>query len=144
MKTWQMKRNCSLTPQQLLKFYIALIFLSAIVATGFLLAGAWLVPIFSAIELTVVTIGFLIYCRHAVDYEEIEINGNTLTVRKMIGCKASDYEFNTRWLRIEPPGHRKKVFVISQSDVRVEVGQFVRKEQLGTLVSQLRANLGQR
>ncbi|MDO8693468.1 MAG: DUF2244 domain-containing protein [Sheuella sp.] len=144
MKIWQMKRNCSLTPRQLLKFYIALVCLSLLVATGFLLAGAWVVPIFTAVELTVVTVGFLIYCRHAVDYEEIQIDGHTLIVRKMIGSKESDYVFNTRLLRVEPPEKGKKVFFIAQSDNRVEVGQFVQKEQLMILVSQLRANLGQR
>ncbi len=141
MKTWQMKRNCSLTPTQLLKFYIALVCLSAIVATGFLLAGAWVVPIFTAIELSVVTVGFLIYCRHAVDYEEIAINGDRLVVRKVIGCKETDYEFNTRLVKIEPPVKGQKVFSICQSDMKVEVGQFVRKEQLSALQKVIKNSL---
>ena len=84
MKRGQMRRNCALTTKQFLKFYIALVCLSLIVATGFLLAGIWVVPIFTALELSAVTIGFLIYCRHALDCETIEIDGNRLIIKKFI------------------------------------------------------------
>ena len=87
MKRWQMRRNCALTPKQLLQFYIALVCLSLIVATGFFLAGVWMIPIFTAIELSVVTLGFLIYCRHALDCETIEIDGKRLTIKKFIAIK---------------------------------------------------------
>ena len=75
MKRWQMRRNCALTPKQLLQFYIVLVCISLIVAVGFFLAGAWVIPIFTALELSAVTLGFLIYCRHALDSETIEIEG---------------------------------------------------------------------
>ena len=39
MKIWQMRRNCALTPKQLLQFYIVLVCLSFLVAIGFLLSG---------------------------------------------------------------------------------------------------------
>ena len=141
-KTWQMKRNCALTPKQLLKFYIALVCLSITVAIGFLLAGVWVIPIFTGLELTAVTLGFLIYCRHALDYESIEIINRRLIVRKFIGYKESIYEFNTQWAKIEPPAQGQKVFVISQSDRRVELGQFLRQEQQLPLISSVRAHLG--
>jgi uncharacterized membrane protein len=65
MKRWQMRKNCALTPRQLLNFYLALVFLSLVVATGFFLAGIWMISIFTALEISAVTIGFLIYSRHA-------------------------------------------------------------------------------
>ena len=142
MKRWQMRRNCALTPRQLLQFYIALVCLSLIVATGFFLAGVWMIPIFTALELSAVTLGFLIYCRHALDCETIEIDGNNLTIKKFIGYKESIYEFNTQWAKIEPPAQGQKVFVISQSDQRVELGQFLRQEQQLPLISSVRAHLG--
>ena len=141
-KTWQMKRNCALTPKQLLKFYIALVCLSITVAIGFLLAGVWVIPIFTGLELIAVTLGFLIYCRHALDYESIEIVNRRLIVRKFIGYKESIYEFNTQWAKIEPPVQGQKVFVISQSNQRVELGQFLRQEQQLPLISSVRAHLG--
>ncbi|MBU3561898.1 DUF2244 domain-containing protein [Polynucleobacter hallstattensis] len=142
MKIWKMRRNCALTPSQLLKFYIALICLSLTVATGFLLAGVKIILIFTAIELTAVTAGFLIYCRHALDYEEIEISGTRLLVRKFIAYKESVTEFNTRWVRLSHPDEHQKVFFVEQTGRRVEVGQFLRREQFKNLIAELKPYLG--
>ena len=139
---WQMRRNCALTPKQLLQFYIALVCLSLIVAAGFFLAGVWVIPIFTTLELTAVTVGFLIYCRHALDCETIEIEGKRLLVKKFIGYKETIYEFNTQWAKIELPMETSKVFHISQSGLRVELGQFVRYEQQMALISSVRLHLG--
>jgi uncharacterized membrane protein len=103
MKRWQMRRNCALSPKQLLQFYIVLVCLSLIVATGFFLAGIWMIPIFTALELSAVTIGFFVYCRHALDCETIEIDGERLLVKKFIGYKETLYEFNAQWAKIELP-----------------------------------------
>jgi uncharacterized membrane protein len=142
MKRWQMQRNCALMPKQLLKFYIALVCLSLIVAIGFLIAGVWVIPIFTALELSAVTIGFLIYCRHALDRESIEIEGKHLLVKKFIGYKEIVYEFNAQWAKIEPPIEGSKTFHISQSSLRVELGQFIRREQQIALIAQVRTSLG--
>ncbi|QWE08313.1 DUF2244 domain-containing protein [Polynucleobacter ibericus] len=142
MKRWQMRRNCALTPKQLLQFYIVLVCLSLIVAAGFFLAGVWVIPIFTAIELCAVTLGFLIYCRHALDCETIEIDGKRLIIKKFIGYKESVYEFNSQWAKIEPPIEGAKVFYISQSNLRVELGQFLRLEQQIPLIAAVRLHLG--
>ena len=142
MKTWQMRRNCALTPQQLLWFYIALVCLSLIVGIGFFLAGVWMIPVFTTLELTAVTIGFLIYCRHVLDCETIEIEGKRLLVKKFIGYRETVYEFNAQWAKIEPPLEGSKTFFITQSDLRVELGQFIRQEQQIPLIASLRRYLG--
>lgn len=141
MKRWQMRRNCALTPKQLLQFYIALVCLSLIVASGFWLAGVWMIPIFTALELSAVTIGFLIYCRHALDNEVIEVDGKRLIVKKFIGYQERIYEFNTQWAKIEQPVEGAKTFHIRQSELRVELGQFLRHEQQLALIAQVRACL---
>jgi uncharacterized membrane protein len=141
MKTWQMRRNCALTPKQLLKFYIVLVCLSVTVATGFLLAGVWVILIFTIIELSAVTVGFLIYCRHALDSETIQIEGRQLTVKKFIGYREKIYEFNTQWAKIEPPLEGAKTFFIAQSNLRVELGQFIRPEQQIPLIASVRLYL---
>jgi len=142
MKRWQMRRNCALTPKQLLQFYIVLVCLSLVVATGFFLAGVWVIPIFTVIELSAVTLGFLIYCRHALDCETIEIDGTRLIVKKFIGYKETVYEFNSQWAKIELPIEGAKTFHINQSHLRVELGQFLRQEQQMALISSVRAHLG--
>ena len=137
-----MRRNCALSPRQLLKFYLALVFLSLTVATGFLLVGVKMILIFTAIELTAVTIGFLVYCRHALDFEEIEIQGTRLIVRKFIAYKETAVEFNTRWVRFSQPQENSKVFFIEQTGQSVELGQFIRREQFKSLIAELRPYLG--
>ena len=137
-----MRRNCALTPKQLLQFYIVLVCLSLIVGIGFFLAGVWMIPVFTALELTAVTIGFLIYCRHALDCETIEIEGKRLLVKKFIGYREKVYEFNAQWAKIEPPLEGSKTFFITQSDLRVELGQFVRPEQHIPLIASVRRHLG--
>jgi len=142
MKRWQMRRNCALTPKQLLRFYIVLVCLSVTVGAGFLIAGVWVIPIFTVIELSAVTLGFLIYCRHALDSETIEIEGKRLIVKKFIGYEELVYEFNTQWAKIEIPAEGSKTFHISQSHQRVELGQFLRPEQQLPLITSVRAHLG--
>lgn len=137
-----MRRNCALTPKQLLKFYIVLVSLSVTVGAGFFLAGVWVIPIFTVLELSAVTLGFFIYCRHALDCETIEIDGKRLVVKKFIGYKEVVYEFNTQWAKIEPALEGSKVFHISQSHQRVELGQFLRPEQQMPLIASIRIHLG--
>jgi uncharacterized membrane protein len=141
-KRWQMRRNCALTPKQLFQFYIVLVCLSVTVASGFLLAGVWVIPLFTALELGAVTLGFLIYCRHALDSETIEVEGKRLIVKKFIGYRETVYEFNAQWAKIEPPIESSKVFHISQSNLRVELGQFLRPEQQIPVIAAVRAHLG--
>lgn len=141
IKRWHMRRNCALTPGQLFKFYITLVCLSLIVATGFFFAGAWVVLIFTTIELGVVTIVFYIYCRHAIDSETIEIEDKRLLVKKYIGSEETFYEFNAQWAKIEAPIQGKKTFTIRQANLRVELGQFIRYEQQLVLIAQVRTCL---
>lgn len=142
MKTWKMRRNCALTPKQLLMCYLALVFLSATVAIGFLMVGVKIILLFTTLELTAVTIGFLIYCRHALDYEEIEISGTRLIIRKFIAYKETVIEFNTRWAQLSQPKDHEKVFFITQTGQSIEIGQFLRREQFKSVLIELRPYLG--
>ena len=141
MKRWQMRRNCALTPTQLFNFYLALVCLSLIVATGFFLVGVWVVLIFTGIEIAAVTVGFLIYCRHALDHETIEINDKHVLVKKFIGQKETLYQLNAEWVKLDPPVAGSKTFTIRQADLRVELGQFIRHEEQLALIKQVRAYL---
>ena len=101
-----------------------------------------MISIFTALEICAVTLGFLIYSRHALDCETVEIEDQCLLVKKYIGHKETVYEFNTQWAKIEPPVAGSKTFNISQSQLRVELGQFIRHEQQIALIAQVRAHLG--
>jgi uncharacterized membrane protein len=137
-----MKRNCALTPKQLFQFYAVLVLFSLLVGIGFLIAGVWMIIIFTCIELSALTLGFLIYARHALDYEEIEINGTILRITKFIGSKTKEYELNSRWTQIVLPKDKPKIFVLSSEKQNIELGQFVTQDQLPQLISEIKACLG--
>lgn len=141
MKTWLMKRNCALSPKELFRFYWALVAVSLIIGIGFSLLGYSIILIFTCIELTALTAGFLIYSRHALDFEQIEIEGERLRIKKSIACKETVYEFNTRWARIDQTLPNAKSFEIFQSDLRIPLGQFLLKEQRSRLIVELKAYL---
>jgi uncharacterized membrane protein len=142
MKTWLMKRNCSLTPRRLIQFYAVLVGFSLAVAIGFLIVGVWMVLIFTFIELTAVTLGFLIYSRHALDFEEIKIDGAVLTITRFIGSKTEQFQMNARWTTLSKPSKNPKVFVLTCANQAIELGQFLRPEQQRKLLSELRPWLG--
>ena len=114
---------------------------SLTVGLGFLVAGIWVVAIFTAIEVTAVTIGFLVYSRHALDFEEIQIHGTRMTVTTFIGYKKQVHHFNTLWAEISRPRRNSKVFQLSEAEKTVEIGQFVPREQLGPLMAEIRTHL---
>jgi len=142
MKTWRMQRNCALTPKQLFQFYAVLVFFSLLVGIGFLIAGVWVIIIFTCIELCALTLGFLIYARHALDYEEIKLDGTVLKITKFIGSKTKTYEFNSRWTQVLLPRNKPKIFVLSSENINIELGQFVRQDQLPQLISEIKSRLG--
>lgn len=102
LKDWTMKRNCSVSPRQFMCFYASLAVVSITIAVLQLINGAWLVLPFTGIELLVVGCAFAIYARHAVDYERIRLYPNRLVIEQVSADKLSQFEFDPRWVRVEP------------------------------------------
>ncbi|RQH04637.1 DUF2244 domain-containing protein [Paraburkholderia dinghuensis] len=102
LKDWTMKRNCSVSPRQFMYFYVSLAIVSIAIAVLQLINGAWLVLPFTGIELLVVGGAFAIYARHAVDYERIRLYPNRLVIEQVSADKLSQFEFDPRWVRVEP------------------------------------------
>lgn len=142
MKIWLMKRNCSLTPRRLSQFYAVLISFSLTIGIGFLIAGVWMIIIFTLIEVSAVTLGFLVYARHALDFEEIRIEGTQLTIIKFIGYKTQQYQFNTRWTQLAVSPANAKVFMLTSEKQTIELGQFLRLSQQQKLLAELKPCLG--
>jgi len=102
LKDWTMKRNCSVSPRQFVFFYVSLASFSLLIAFLLVLCGAWLVLPFTGIELLAVGAAFAIYARHAVDYERIRLYPNRLVIEQMSANALTQFEFNPRWVRVEP------------------------------------------
>src|SRR5438270_13892551 len=68
---WLLRRNCSMTPGQLVAFYVSLCAWSLAIAGAFWWRGATLVMPFAGIELLAVAAALVVYARHAGDRERV-------------------------------------------------------------------------
>ncbi len=93
IKDWLIKWNCSV-------FATAIRGFLCVARAGFdcdlaiFENGAWLVLPFTGIELTVVGVAFVIYARHAVDFERIRLYQNRLLIEQMSAEELTQFEFN--------------------------------------------------
>jgi uncharacterized membrane protein len=142
MKVWLMKRNCSFSPKQVGGFYISIVSFSLLVAGYFYLFGAWMILIFTSIEILVVTIALYVYTRHALDYEKIAISGKQLLFERSWGGKIQRYEFNTIWTKLVRSDATGKDLVLKTSAKEVAIGFFVGANERERFGKELERYLG--
>jgi uncharacterized membrane protein len=138
---WLLRRNCSMTPLQLVAFYLSLCAWSLAVAGAFWFRGATLVMPFASIELIAVGVALFVYARHASDRERLVLEPGRLTVECTLGSRTDQVEFAPAWVRVEPAHGDRSLIEISGEGKRVAVGRFVRPELRRALADELRAAL---
>jgi uncharacterized membrane protein len=135
---WDLKRNCSLAPRQLLGFYLSLCAVSLGIASAFWLQGApWVMP-FAWVEVLAVGAALWVYARHAGDRESIALSSDRLTVVHANGSQVVRVEFLPAWVRVEPEHGDHSLVELSGQGRRISVGRFVRPEQRRQLADELR------
>ena len=85
---WLLRRNCSVTPLQLVWTYVSLCVVSLGIGIFFWFQGATLVIPFASLELIAVGLAFLVYARHSTDRERISLQENRLALPSS-GLRAS-------------------------------------------------------
>jgi len=138
---WLLRRNCSMTPSQLISFYLSLSAWSLAIAGAFWWRGATLVLPFAGIEIVAVGIALYVYARHAADRERMTLEPGRLTVECSLGRRVDHVEFASAWVRVEPAAGDRSLIELSGEGKRVEVGRFVRPELRRALADELRAAL---
>ncbi len=135
---WLLKRNCSVTPAQLLGLFMSLSVVSLGIATFFWFQGATLVMPFAWAELILVGAAFMIYARHARDGEKISLQGGQLVVELETAGRLQRAEFNREWVRVEPKDGDGSLIEVSGQGQTVRVGRHVRPELRPALASEIR------
>ena len=135
---WLLKRNCSITPRQLLRFYASLCVLSLGIALMFWAQGATLVMPFAWLEVLAVGAALVLYSRHATDHEDIRLQAGRLTVEHTSGRSTRRAEFAPAWVRVEPEHGDGSLVELSGQGQRIAVGRFVRPELRPQLADELR------
>ena len=138
---WQLRRNCSISPVQLLGFFISLSVVSLGIATFFWFQGATLIMPFAWVELAAVGCALLVYARHARDGEKILLKGGQLVVELETGGRQERAEFNREWVRVEPRNGDGSLIEVSGQGKSVRVGRHVRPELRPALAREIRLAL---
>lgn len=135
---WLLKRNCSVTPTQLLGLFVSLSLVSLGIATFFWFQGATLVMPFAWAELIAVGAAFTVYARHARDGEKIFLQDGQLVVELETAGRLQRTEFNRDWVRVEPKGGDGSLIEVSGQGQSVQVGRHVRPELRPALAREIR------
>jgi len=141
IEDWLIKRNCSVSPRQFVGFYVSLALCSTTIALLLAVRGAWLVAPFTAIELLAVGIAFVIHARHAVDYERIRLFPNRLVIEQACAERLTQFEFNPRWVRVEPGVSPRAPIAVVSHGRTVAVGQHLAHYRRVQFANELRGSL---
>jgi uncharacterized membrane protein len=135
---WLLKRNCSITPRQVMGIYASLCVLSLGIAAMFWVRGAALVMPFAGLEVIAVGVALLLHSRHATDREDIRLHAGRLTVEHISGRVTHRAEFAPAWVRVEPEHGDGSLVELSGQGQCIAVGRFVRPELRRQLADELR------
>ena len=135
---WLLKRNCSVTPRQMMGFYASLCAVSLVIAAGFWIQGATLIVPFTSIEVIALGIALALFARHAGDREDILLKGGRLTVECTFGTTTERAEFAQAWVRVEPVHDDGSLIELSGQGQHIAIGRYVRPELRRQLGDELR------
>jgi uncharacterized membrane protein len=124
-REWVLKRNCSLTPRQLVAAFVVLCVLSLLVAAFFTLHGAWYVLGYSVVEISAVGWAFLWFARHVTDREYIAVVDDCLLVELTQVERARQFRLDKHKVRVSSPLSRNELIGLEANGIRVEVGRFL-------------------
>jgi len=138
---WLLKRNCALTPRQLLLFYLSLIGVSSLIATGFALIGAWMIMPFAGLEMAVLGIALAAYARHALDHERVTLGSGELVVETVVAGKSVITRMNAGLARVDIGAHFRSPIMLVERRCAVQVGRYVSDTERRAFAQELKRAL---
>ena len=138
---FELRRNVSITPRQLVTAYLLLCCVSLAVAAGFWSQGVRVVGLFTGLELLAVGVALVVVARHAGDREVITLAGREMRVEQHFGPAIAQTTFRAEWVRVEPVADDGSLVELSGEGRSVRVGRHVRPELRLALAQELRRAL---
>ena len=102
-REWKLKRNCSASPAQAASILGPVAVVSIMIALMFALSGAWWVLVFSVIEVTALVAAFVVYARHAGDYERVVVSPDALIIELNSGSRYITEQIHPALARVDYP-----------------------------------------
>lgn len=138
---WQLRRNCSITPRQMLGAYALLCTISLAVALFFWFTGARTVLAFTGFELMLLGAAMLLFAHHAGDRETLTLVGRSLLVERAVGTRVERAAFSADWLTVEPAAGQNSLVELAGEGHTMRVGRYLRRELRGDFAHELRRSL---
>jgi len=130
-----------MSPGQLARAYLALCAASLLVASYFAVQGAWLVLVFSALELTAVAVAFVYFGRHATDREHVALSDSGLLVELVQAERVRQFRMDPQRTRVALPALRHGLIGLESNGSRIEVGRFVSERKRREFARELNREL---
>jgi uncharacterized membrane protein len=127
-RKWIAKKNCSISPKQLLKAYLAL-------------CSAWVIMLFAVLEMLAVGCAFVYFGRHAGDKESVVLGDEGLVVELVEAERVHQFRLDPRRTRIEIPALRHRLIALEANGDRIEVGRFLTERKRYQFAQELRSGL---
>jgi uncharacterized membrane protein len=143
---WTLKRNCSLSPRQFAAVFGSLAVVSVVVASIFAYSGAWWILVFAFIEVAALVAAFVVYARHAGDYERIVVTPDALVIEFNSGNHVLRREAHPAFAHVEypcpgPGGGEDSLIGLAIAGKAVAVGRFVPRLKRESLAQEIRTHL---
>jgi uncharacterized membrane protein len=106
------------------------------IGAGFAVAGAWLILPFAGLEVLLLGAAFVLYARHAGDYEKIELAGRRVTVEIAEGASTARYEMDGARVSMEQ-GH----VMLRGAEKELEIGRHLGADARAELLAELEKKL---
>lgn len=136
-----LKRNCSISPKGMILVFAVLALVTLGIATGFAIAGAWLVLPFAGLEVAALLFAFIWTARHAGDYERIEVASGQVCVEVSEGRALQRHALNTRGLRVRLAPQQPRVLLTGAGAAEIEVGRHLEAQARRGLADALKRTL---
>lgn len=140
-REWVLKKNCSISPQQLAKAYAALCVASLLIASYFVMHGAWFVMVFAILEMSAVAVAFLYFGRHATDREHIALSDAGLIVELVRAEHVLHHRMDPQRTRVTLPVLRHGLIGLEANGDRVEVGRYLTERKRKEFAQELSREL---
>jgi uncharacterized membrane protein len=141
-KEWLLRRNCVLKPGQLALLMAIAGLLSLAVALGWGSQGVWWILPFALIEITGLTIAFLVYSRHAADLDRVVVGPKQVIVEVVNGSQVLRAQGQTEWARVVYQSGRKALIELRLPGQQLAFGRFVPDSERERLAKELAGAMG--
>lgn len=140
---WELKRNCALTPRQMVSALVLLAGLTGLVGGIGALLGSWLAPMFVVLEWAALALALVVHARHVGDRDVITLQGRQLWVESRDAARTSLCSFDIAWLVVEQTPGPDPLLCLRSRDRSVVVGRHVSRPQRLQAMRELRLALVQ-